>query len=229
MAARRSRQASTRSSAGTWAGSASSAAGASPSSPPRPAPASTTRSRQIETTEGRASPGVEIRVVSIEGKECGPGEEGELRLRGPHLFLGYAKAELDADALDEQGYFRTGDLGIVADTGHVTITGRLKDIIIRNAENISAGEIEDALHLHPGIADVAVIGLPDPRTGERACAVVVLADGVTSLSLVEVAEHCRELGLAKQKVPEQLEIVDEVPRNAMGKIQKPALRKQFAP
>jgi acyl-CoA synthetase (AMP-forming)/AMP-acid ligase II len=184
---------------------------------------------QIETTEGRASPGVELRVVGLDGRECGPGEEGELRLRGPHLFLGYANAALDADALDEQGYFRTGDLGIVARTGHVTITGRLKDIIIRNAENIAASEIEDVLHLHPAIADVAVIGLPDPRTGERACAVVVLADGVTSLSLVEIAEHCRELGLAKQKVPEQLEIVDEIPRNAMAKIQKPALKKRFAP
>ena len=105
---------------------------------------------QIETTEGRASPGVEIRVVSIDGKECGPGEEGELRLRGPHLFLGYANPALDADALDEQGYFRTGDLGIVADTGHVTITGRLKDIIIRNAENIAASEIEDAPAPAPG-------------------------------------------------------------------------------
>ena len=191
--------------------------------------------RSVDDTPDRSRPpraarrpGVEIRVVGLDGNECGPGEEGELRLRGPHLFLGYANPALDADALDEQGYFRTGDLGIVADTGHVTITGRLKDIIIRNAENIAASEIEDALHLHPAIADVAVIGLPDPRTGERACAVVVLADGVTSLSLVEIAEHCRELGLAKQKVPEQLEIVDEVPRNAMGKIQKPALRKQFA-
>jgi cyclohexanecarboxylate-CoA ligase len=104
----------------------------------------------------------------------------------------------------------------------------LKDIIIRNAENISAGEVEEILHQHPAIADVAVIGLPDPKTGERACAVVTLVDGVTSLSLVDVAEHCRALGLARQKVPEQLEIVDEVPRNAMGKIQKPELRKRYA-
>ena len=156
---------------------------------------------QIETTEGRASPGVEIRVVGLDGSECGPGEEGELRLRGPHLFLGYANSELDADALDEQGYFRTGDLGIVADTGHVTITGRLKDIIIRNAENISAGEVEEILHQHPAIADVAVIGLPDPRTGERACAVVVLADGVTSLSLVDVAEHCRGSASPSRRCP----------------------------
>ncbi len=184
---------------------------------------------QIEKTEGRPSPGVELRVVAADGSECAPGEEGELRLRGPHLFLGYANPELDADALDEQGYFRTGDLGIVADTGHVTITGRLKDIIIRNAENISASEVEEVLQRHPAIADVAVIGLPDPRTGERACAVVTLVDGVTSLTLVEVAEHCRELGLAKQKVPEQLEIVDEIPRNAMAKIQKPVLKQALRP
>ena len=111
----------------------------------------------------------------------------------------------------------------------MTITGRLKDIIIRNAENISASEIEEVLQRHPAIADVAVIGLPDPRTGERACAVVTLVDGVTSLTLVEVADHCRELGLAKQKVPEQLEVVDEIPRNAMAKIQKPELKKRFAP
>ena len=183
---------------------------------------------QIETTEGRPSPAVELRVVGLDGTVCGPGEEGELRLRGPHLFLGYAVEALNIDALDDEGYLRTGDLGVVAPTGHVTITGRLKDIIIRNAENISAGEVEEILHQHPAIADVAVIGLPDPKTGERACAVVTLVDGVESLSLVDLAEHCRALGLARQKVPEQLEIVDEVPRNAMGKIQKPALKKQFS-
>jgi cyclohexanecarboxylate-CoA ligase len=184
---------------------------------------------QLANSEGTAGPGVEIRVVGLDGLDKGPGEEGELRLRGPQLFVGYANPDLDDGALDEQGYFHTGDLGIVTDTGHVMITGRVKDIIIRNAENISATEIEDALHLHPKIADVAVIALPDERTGERACAVVKLADGVDSISLVEIGEHCRELGLARQKVPEQLELVDEVPRNAMGKIQKPALKKRFAP
>ncbi len=183
---------------------------------------------QMSATEGAPGPGVEIRVVGLDGLDKSPGEEGELRLRGPQMFLGYANPALDADALDEQGYFRTGDLGIVAPTGDVTITGRVKDIIIRNAENIAASEIEDALHSHPAIADVAVIGLPDPRTGERACAVVKLTDGVTTLSLADLTEHCRDLGLARQKVPEQLEIVDEVPRNAMGKIEKPALRKRFA-
>jgi len=182
---------------------------------------------QLATSEGTAGPGVEVRVVGLDGLDKGPGEEGELRLRGPQLFRGYANPALNDGALDEQGYFHTGDLGVVTETGHVMITGRVKDIIIRNAENISASEIEDALHLHPKIADVAVIALPDDRTGERACAVVKLAAGVESITLVEIGDHCRELGLARQKVPEQLELVDEVPRNAMGKIQKPELKKRF--
>jgi acyl-CoA synthetase (AMP-forming)/AMP-acid ligase II len=184
---------------------------------------------QIASSEGTAGPGVEVRVVGLDGLDKGPGEEGELRLRGPQLFHGYANPALNDGALDDQGFFHTGDLGIVTDTGHVLITGRVKDIIIRNAENISASEIEDALHLHPKIADVAVIALPDDRTGERACAVVKLADGVESITLVEIGDHCRDLGLARQKVPEQLELVDEVPRNAMGKIQKPELKKRYAP
>ncbi|HET6949542.1 MAG TPA: AMP-binding protein [Acidimicrobiales bacterium] len=182
----------------------------------------------LDRTEGVAAPGVEIRVVGLDGEEKGPNEEGELRLRGPQMFLGYANTALDADAFDEKGFFRTGDLGCVSETGYVTITGRVKDIIIRNAENISAAEVEECLHLHPAIADVAVIGLPDPRTGERACAVVSLAEGHDALTLADIAAHSREQGLAAQKTPEQLEIVDQVPRSAMGKIDKPALRARYA-
>ena len=104
----------------------------------------------------------------------------------------------------------------------------MKDVIIRNAENISAGEVEEVLHRHPAIADVAVIGLPDPRTGERCCAVVRLAEGATSLTINDLAVHCAAEGLARQKVPEQLELVDEVPRNAMGKIEKPKLRARYS-
>ena len=88
----------------------------------------------------------------------GPGEEGELRLKGPQMIAGYVDARLDADAFDEHGYFRTGDLGVLGPRGHVRITGRLKDIVIRNAENISTQEIENVLYAHPKIADVAVIG-----------------------------------------------------------------------
>jgi acyl-CoA synthetase (AMP-forming)/AMP-acid ligase II len=182
---------------------------------------------QIARTEGVASPGVDIRVVGPESDELPPGQEGELRVKGPQMFRGYVDSSLDIDAFDDAGWFRTGDLGIVDATGHVRITGRLKDVIIRNAENISAQEVEDVLYRHPKVGDVTVIGLPDPRTGERACAVVQLADGVTALTLAELAEHCRSEGLAIQKVPEQLELVDALPRNAMGKVLKQDLRARY--
>jgi acyl-CoA synthetase (AMP-forming)/AMP-acid ligase II len=175
-------------------------------------------------TEGSAAPGVDLRVVDADGRLLGPGEEGELRLKGQQMIAGYVDARLDADAFDEHGYFRTGDLGVLGPRGHVRITGRLKDIVIRNAENISTQEIENVLYAHPKIADIAVIGVPDVRTGERACAVVVLAEGVPSLSLAEIIEFCRSEHLATQKIPEQVHVVDALPRNSMGKIQKRELR-----
>jgi acyl-CoA synthetase (AMP-forming)/AMP-acid ligase II len=132
------------------------------------------------------------------------------------------------DAFDDHGYLRTGDLGTVLPSGHVKITGRLKDVVIRNAENISATEVEDVLHSHPRILDVAVIGVPDPKTGERCCAVVQLEEGADTLTLADIAEHCRSVGLARQKIPERLEIVDEIPRNPMGKIRKQELRDRYA-
>jgi acyl-CoA synthetase (AMP-forming)/AMP-acid ligase II len=181
----------------------------------------------LALTEGRASPGVDIRVVDFDERDCGPGEEGELRLKGPQMIRGYVDASLDADAFDSSGFFRTGDLGVVEATGHVRITGRLKDVILRNAETISAQEIENVLYTHPKIADVAVIGLPDAKTGERCCAVVVLAPGASALTLADLAQHCVENGLAKQKIPEQVEIVDVLPRNAMGKILKQELRARY--
>ena len=183
---------------------------------------------QLSTTEGRLSPGVEIRIIRPDGSECAPGEAGELCLFGPQLLRTYANPELMNDAFDDHGFFRTGDLGLMLPSGHVRITGRLKDVVIRNAENISATEVEDVLHGHAKIADVAIIGVPDPRTGERCCAVVQLADGVDSLTLAEIGQHCRSVGLATQKIPEQLEIVDEVPRNPMGKIRKQELRDRYA-
>jgi acyl-CoA synthetase (AMP-forming)/AMP-acid ligase II len=182
---------------------------------------------QLSTTEGRPSPGVDVRLVR-DGRECAPGDEGELCLSGPQLFAGYANPALMEDAFDDKGCFRTGDLGVIIPSGHVKVTGRLKDVIIRNAENISATEIEDVLHGHPKILDVAVIGVPDPRTGERACAVVKLAEGVETLTLPDVADYCRSVGLATQKIPEQLEIVDAIPRNPMGKIRKLELRERYA-
>ncbi len=178
----------------------------------------------LDTTTGPAVAGVEVRVVTDDGRVTAAGEEGELRLRGPQCFLGYVDASLDAAAFDDEGWFRTGDLGIIDADGNVTVTGRIKDIIIRNAENISALEIEDALYQHPSIADVAVVAAPDPRTGERVCAFVVVAPGVEPPTLQSLADQCRGLGLAVQKCPEQLELVDALPRNSYGKVLKQELK-----
>jgi acyl-CoA synthetase (AMP-forming)/AMP-acid ligase II len=183
---------------------------------------------------GRPTPGVRVRVVGPDGTDRPVGEEGELQVRGPQCFKGYLDPALDADAFDEAGFFRTGDLGVVDADGFVWVTGRLKDVIIRNAENISALEVEEVLYEHPLIADVAVIGLPDKRTGERCCAVVVLAQPVNTessatLTLEDLAAHCRERGLARHKIPEQLELVEVVPRNSMGKILKQELRARLNP
>jgi cyclohexanecarboxylate-CoA ligase len=184
--------------------------------------------QKLADTEGPPTPGVTLRVVTLEGSDAPAGVEGEIRLQGPQVIRGYLDPALDADAFDDQGFFRSGDLGIVDAEGFVTITGRLKDIIIRHGENISAKEVEDLLYLHPAVADVAVIGLPDPTTGERACAVVALKDG-ESLDLAGMGEFLTGRDLRVQAVPEQLELVDVVPRNPAGKILKHKLREQFAP
>jgi acyl-CoA synthetase (AMP-forming)/AMP-acid ligase II len=180
-------------------------------------------------TEGSATPGVEIKVVTLDGKVAGPDEEGEIRAKGPQLFRGYLDSTLDAEAFDDEGFFRTGDLGKLDAEGYITITGRLKDVIIRKGENISAKEIEDLLFKHPAIGDVAVIGLPDEASGERACAIVVPADKEAPPNLEDIFDFCSKSGLMTQKIPEQLEIVDVLPRNATGKILKHELRKQYAP
>ena len=173
-------------------------------------------------TDGRACPGVLLRTV-IDDRECAPGEEGELRVKGPQVCMGYLDSSLDAEAFDEDGWFRTGDLGVIDTEGYVSITGRLKDIIIRKGENISAKEIEDLLYAHPSIADAAVIGLPDAASGERACAVVVLK-AEASFTKDEMVEYLRSQQLSMHKVPEQLEFVEALPRNPSGKVLKKDLR-----
>jgi acyl-CoA synthetase (AMP-forming)/AMP-acid ligase II len=167
--------------------------------------------REVGSTVGRPVAGVRVRVV-----------DGELRLKGPQCFLGYVDAALDVDAFDDEGWLRTGDLGTVDEEGRVRVEGRLKDVIIRNAENVSAAEVEDALLRHPAVADVAVIGVPDERTGERVCAVVVARPG-HEVTLEDLVAHCRADGLARHKCPERLELVGQLPRNPMGKVVKRAL------
>jgi acyl-CoA synthetase (AMP-forming)/AMP-acid ligase II len=179
-------------------------------------------------SEGGPGPGGEVIVVRPDGSRADNGEAGELRVRGPQLMVGYVDATLDAQAFDVEGYFRTGDLGFRDDRGYVTVTGRLKDVIIRKMENISARELEELLVTHEAVAEVAVIGLPDPDTGERACAVVVPTDAGAPPELEVLCAHLLAHGLSKRKLPEQLELVAALPRNAMGKVVKRELTSRFA-
>ncbi|HEV8295905.1 MAG TPA: AMP-binding protein [Acidimicrobiales bacterium] len=178
----------------------------------------------VRRGDGHALDDVEIRIVRGDGTDAAPGEVGEIRVTGPMLFRGYLDPADDLDAFDDHGFHRTGDLARMDERGVLTVTGRLKDIIIRKGENISAKEVEDALYRHPAIADVAVIALPDAERGEMCCAVVVLAPDATGIDLAGVDAHCRRLGLARQKVPERLEIVEELPRNPTGKVLKGLLQ-----
>jgi len=180
----------------------------------------------LDHTVGAPVPGVSVRVVDNREIEMPVGHEGELRLKGPQCFLGYADVSLDADAFDNEGWLRTGDFGLVDANGNVRVTGRIKDAIIRNAENVSALEVENVLATHPAVADVAVIGVPDPSAGERVCAVVVAAS-VEGVSLESLVQHCRSQGLSRYKYPERLEIVDSLPRNQFGKVIKKDLREAF--
>ena len=144
---------------------------------------------------------------------------GEIRARGPQMLVGYQHPEDEAESFDREGYFRTGDLGRWVDDHYLVVTGRAKDIIIRNGENISPKEVEDILAGHPGIADIAIVGLPDDRTGERACAVVVPASA-PGPDLATLRSFLEESGVARFKVPEQVVIWDVLPKNDAGKILK---------
>jgi acyl-CoA synthetase (AMP-forming)/AMP-acid ligase II len=175
------------------------------------------------TTDGRVNPGNEVRIVDDEGRELPTGSEGEIVSRGPEQFLGYLASQLNDDAYLPGGWLRSGDLGRLDSGGYLTVTGRKKDIIVRGGEKISAPEVENALLRHPAVAEVALVGVPDPDYGERACAFVVLRPGA-SLDLAEVQRHFAAAGLARQKTPEQLVITAALPKTAAGKVQKHALR-----
>jgi acyl-CoA synthetase (AMP-forming)/AMP-acid ligase II len=184
---------------------------------------------QLAQTDGRPVLGAEIRIVREDGGEAGPDEEGEVRLRGPVVCVGYTDPDVNAAAFDAQGWFRTGDLGVLRPDGHLRLTGRLKDLIIRKGENISAREIEEVLFAHPKVAEVAVIGLPDAARGELVCAVVELAAPDDPLGFEEMVAWCRDAGLMTQKSPERLEMVDRLPRNeSLNKVLKYALRERFS-
>ena len=185
------------------------------------------RDEDLANTEGRPMPGVELKLVKTDGTVAVQGEEGEVRAKAPQLMVGYLDKALDEEAFDDEGYFRTGDLGLLNERNMLVITGRLKDIIIRKGENVSAKEVEDHLYKHPKVADVAVIGLPDERSGERVCAVVATAEGQDPLGFDEMVAFLKDEGLMIIKVPEQLELVDVIPRNPSGKVLKQDLQKRY--
>jgi non-ribosomal peptide synthetase component E (peptide arylation enzyme) len=177
-------------------------------------------------TDGRPMLDVEIRLVDDDGVEVAAGEEGEVCSRGPDQFLGYMDPAMDAEAFDEEGWFHTGDIGRVDADGYLVITDRKKDIIIRGGENISAREVEEALAKHPKVQESAVTPVADQKYGEKVCAFVITREG-QPLTLDEVLAHFKELGVAKQKTPERLELVTEFPRTLSGKVQKYVLRRQI--
>ncbi|MEU7058894.1 AMP-binding protein [Streptomyces sp. NPDC046197] len=172
----------------------------------------------LATTEGRPPQGMEIRLV-----------DGEVRLRGEAVCRGYLDPAQTAEAFDADGFLRTGDLGHLTDGGHLVLTGRRKDVIIRKGENISAREIEDLLHRHPAVGDAAVVGLPDPERGELVCAVVEQPPGAAELTLDAVTSFLRSQGLSVHKLPERLEVVDALPRGeTLRKVLKYQLRERYS-
>lgn len=177
---------------------------------------------KIFETDGRALPGQEVRVVGAEGELLPANQEGRLQARGPTTFVGYFKRP-EAYPMDGDLWVETGDLARMDADGYVRITGRTKDIIIRGGENIPVVEVENLLYRHPTVQDVAVIGLPDPRLGERGCAVVQLRSG-GALTFDEMNAFLGEQGLIKNYLPERLEVIDDFPRTPSGKIQKFKLR-----
>ncbi len=176
------------------------------------------------TTEGYVV-GHEIRLLDVNNEPVPPGSEGEIVTRGPEVCVGYAAPQQNTDAFDVDGYFHTGDLGILTPEDCLVITGRKKDLIIRGGENISPKEIEDVLYTHPAIREAAVVAMPHARLGETCCAFVTLQPNAT-FDLEQMRRLLETSGLAKQKYPERLEIVDALPYTAAGKIRKNLLRDQ---
>jgi cyclohexanecarboxylate-CoA ligase len=177
---------------------------------------------KVLESDGCALPNGEVRVLGADGSEAPRGTQGALQVRGSSLFVGYLKRR-ELSRLEEGGWFDTGDVARMDEEGYIRICGRSKDVIIRGGENIPVVEIESALYRMPGIADAAVVAMPDARLQERACAFVTLREG-SALTLADVSRHLAAEGFSKHFWPERLEIVEQMPRTPTGKIQKYVLR-----
>jgi acyl-CoA synthetase (AMP-forming)/AMP-acid ligase II len=169
-------------------------------------------------TDGRPLPGVELRLDP---------DDGEILSRGPDLFAGYTDTALTADTVDADGWYHTGDIGMLDDDGFLTITDRKKDIISRGGEKVSAAEVEEILAHMPGVAEVAVVAAPDERLGEHGAAFFRMNAGSDTPSLGDIRTALDEAGLARQKWPEEVHGIDEFPRTPSGKVRKVELRNQL--
>lgn len=176
-------------------------------------------------SDGKALPYMKLRITDFKGNDLPAGEEGNLLVRGASLFVGYLKRP-DIYGVDDDGWFATGDLARMDKDGYIRITGRTKDVVIRGGENIPVVEVENLLYKFPGIADVALVGCPDERLGERLCAYVTLDENATGLTLDELKTYLTKQQLSKSYLPEYLEVIEAMPRTASGKIQKFRLRDQ---
>ncbi len=178
-------------------------------------------------TDGRPLPGCAVKLVDPDGQEVDPGIPGEILSRGPECFLGYTDATLTAKVFDFDGWYHTGDIGIIDEDGYLSITDRISDVIIRGGENISAAEVEEVLMTIAGVAEVAVVAAPDARMGEHAAAFVRMVGGRAAPELSEVRPQLEEAGVARQKWPEELIDLDDFPRTSSGKVQKFVLRSRL--
>ncbi len=175
-------------------------------------------------TDGRVTPGNQVRLLDESGADVAPGEEGEIVVRGPKQFLGYQDPAAGADAFVDSTWFRTGDLARFDEEGYLVVTDRVKDIIIRGGENISAREVEEVLARHPAVAEVAVCAAPDEVWGEAVCAVLVPRDGATAPTVRELDQMAVAAGLATHKRPSRVVVTEALPRTAAGKVRKRDLR-----
>ena len=180
------------------------------------------------TTDGRSLAGIDVCIVSDDGRKLPVGEIGEEWSRGPNVYLGYlGEPQLTAKDLDQDGWYHSGDLARMLPDGSIRIAGRLKDIIVRGGQNISVREVEDYLASHPAIHSVAVVGIAHPRLGETGCAVVVTRAG-SAVTLEELTAFLLAKGVARFKLPERLEVWPSLPSNPSGKIQKFLIRKMLS-
>lgn len=182
---------------------------------------------KLAETDGRPAPDAELKIVDVDTREeVEVGEKGELVGHSPELMVGYLGQEINDEAFDGK-LFKTGDLAVADEDGYIEIAGRKKDIIIRGGENIPVKDVEDRLYEHPAVEEVAVVAMPDPDLQEKGCAYVKVAPG-ESFTFEEMIHYLGGEGIAKQKFPERLEIVDDFPMTASGKIQKNVLRADIA-